>query len=228
MLDGTIQARILVDDPIYPVFTVLQDLTEGTLYLGGAITPPVVCDAFAILRAYQEIVVCLWPDSPHLSALPADPYYEGVAIDFSDRSPAVDLDRLAIIPSGYHLQRIDGALARKIEGFEYYVRMFGSLERAVRNIIGYCLMKGETIVCEAEAAPLTHGVAEMGIGTAEAYRRKGLATVTCAHVIRECEASGYRAFWNAAQQNGASVALARRLGFRTEQPFTVLAWSATS
>jgi len=38
---------------------------------------------------------------------------------------------------------------------------------------------------------------------------------------------GYRAFWNAAQQNVASVALARRLGFQTEQPFTVLAWSAT-
>jgi len=39
---------------------------------------------------------------------------------------------------------------------------------------------------------------------------------------------GYRAFWSAAQQNAASVALARRLGFQTEQLFTVPAWSATN
>ena len=53
-----------------------------------------------------------------------------------------------------------------------------------------------------------------------------LATVTAAYVIRECEARGYRAFWNAAQQNAASVALARRLGFQREQSMAVLAWSA--
>ena len=106
--------------------------------------------------------------------------------------------------------------------------MFGSLERAVQNMIGYCLMQGDTIVCEAEAAPITRGLAELGVETREAYRQKGLATVTCAYVIRECEALGYRVFWNAAQQNAGSVALARRLGFQKEQPFSVMAWSATS
>jgi hypothetical protein len=44
-------------------------------------------------------------------------------------------------------------------------------------------------------------------------------------VIRECEALGYRSFWNAAQQNAGSITLARWLGFQAEQPFTVLAWS---
>ena len=105
--------------------------------------------------------------------------------------------------------------------------MFGSIEQAVEHTIGYRLMHGETIASEAVAGPLTRGVAEMGIDTAEGYRQRGLATAASAYVIRECEALGYRAFWNAAQQNVASVALARRLGFRTEQPFTVLAWSAT-
>lgn len=36
-----------------------------------------------------------------------------------------------------------------IEGFDYYVTMFGSVERAIQNTIGYCLMCGETVVCEA-------------------------------------------------------------------------------
>jgi RimJ/RimL family protein N-acetyltransferase len=227
VLDSITQGRILVDNSDHPTFALVQDLSEGTTYLGGAITAPALRDAFAIARRYQEIVVCMWFDAPLASLLPAEPDYEGVAIDFSDRSPAVDLDRLAALPAGFRMQRIDERTGPAMEGFEYYVTMFGSAERAIRNMIGYCLMHGETVVCEAVAAPLTRGVAEMGIDTAEGYRQKGLATAASAYVIRECEALGYRAFWNAAQQNVASVALARRLGFRVEQPFTVLAWSAT-
>lgn len=226
ILDGTIRGRIVVDEPTQPTFALIQDLTEGTTYLGGATTPPTLHDAFAMLRAYQEIVVCLWSDDPLLSALPAGQYYEGVAVDFTDRSPTIDLDRLAALPAGYRVQRINAETALANEEFDYYVTMFGSIEQAVEHTIGYRLMRGETIASEAVAGPLTRGVAEMGADTEVAYRQKGLGTVTCAYVIRECEARGYRAFWNAAQQNVASVALARRLGFQTERPFTVLAWSA--
>lgn len=226
ILDGAIQGRILVDDPTRPTAAFIQDVTEGNTFLGGALTTAVVREAFAILRPYQDLVICLWPDSTLASVLPAGPDYEGMAIDFTERSPTIDLNRLAAIPAGYHIRRIDAELARAIEGFDYYVTMYGSLERAIQNMIGYCLMHGETIACEAEAGPLTRGVAEMGVETAAAHRGKGLAMVTAAYVIRECEALGYRAFWNAAQQNAASVALARRLGFQTEQPFSVLAWSA--
>ena len=217
-----------MDETTHPTFALIQDLTEGTTYLGGVMTPPALRDAFAIVRPYHEIVVCLWSDDPLVSALPAGLYYEGVAIDFTDRSPTVDLSRLATLPSGYHMQRINEEIVPAIEGFDYYVTMFGSVERAIQNTIGYCLMRGDTVVCEAMAGPLTRGVAELGVETGAAHRQKGLATVTSAYVIRECEAMGYRAFWNAAQQNVASVALARRLGFQTEQPFTVLAWSATN
>ena len=228
ILDGTIRGRLLVDEPRNPTFALIQDLAEGPTYLGGSLTSDILRVAFAILRAYQEVVVCLWAGDPLLAALPEGQYYEGVAIDFWDRSPAVDLGRLAAIPPGYSMRRIDRELVRALEGFDYYVTMFGSLERAVREVIGYCVMQGETVVCEAVAAPLTRGVAEMGIETAAAYRQRGFATAASAYVIRECEAIGYRAFWNSAQQNVASVALARRLGFRTEQPCTVRAWSAVA
>jgi hypothetical protein len=42
------------------------------------------------------------------------------------------------------MQRINEELAQKIEGSDYYVKMFGSLERAIQNMISYCLMQGET------------------------------------------------------------------------------------
>jgi hypothetical protein len=228
ILDGAIQGCILVDDPSHPRFAILQDLAEGPAYLGGAVTAQDLLGAFRLLRSYQELVICLWSDSPLIALLPPGPTYEGIAIDFTDRSPAVDIDRLALIPPGYRIERIGPELAQKVEGFDYYVRMFGSLEQALQNMIGYCLVQGETVVSEAVAAPLTRGIAEMGVETVENYRKKGLATVISAYVIRECEALGYHVFWNAAQQNLASVALARRLGFQTEQSFTVLAWSATN
>ncbi len=110
--------------------------------------------------------------------------------------------------------------------FDYYVAMFGSVARALEQTIGYCLLHHDKVVCEALAGPLTRGVAEIGIGTAEGYRRQGLATLTTARAIQACEAQGYAAFWNAAQQNVASVALARRLGFQTERSFRVLVWDA--
>jgi len=125
------------------------------------------------------------------------------------------------------MRQIDGDLAHRVQGFaEYYGSMYGSVERAVEEIIGYCLMNGDVIVSEAEAGPLTRGVAEIGVGTEEAYRRQGFTTSAAAYVIRECEAQRYRVFWNAAQLNAGSVALARRLGFRRERPSVVLAWAA--
>jgi RimJ/RimL family protein N-acetyltransferase len=67
-------------------------------------------------------------------------------------------------------------------------------------------------------------VIEIGVGTAEAQRGKGYATVTCARLILECERGGTQTFWNAAAQNTASVALARKLGYRTERPSRVYWW----
>jgi RimJ/RimL family protein N-acetyltransferase len=227
ILDGTIESRILVDQPTKPTLALVQELAQGTTYIGGVVTPQALANAFDQLRQYQEIVVCLWPDDDLSSILPPAPQYEGTAIDFTNRSPAIDLSQLAALPANYHLRRIDAEIVPALAGFDYYIAMYGSVERAVQNTIGYCLMHGKAVACEAVAGPLTRGIAEIGVGTAEANRRQGFATITCARVIQECEALGYRAFWNASQHNSASIALAKRLGFQTERPFKVLAWSAT-
>jgi RimJ/RimL family protein N-acetyltransferase len=124
------------------------------------------------------------------------------------------------------LRRIDAAIVPALEGFDYYVAMFGDVERALQHTIGYCVMQDDKVVSEAVAGPLSRGIAELGVGTGEAHRRQGFATAASARAIQECEALGYRAFWNASQQNAASVALAKRLGFQTERSFKVLAWSA--
>lgn len=226
ILDGVIQGRLLVDEPDCPRRAFIVDVTENHVYLGGALNALLIQQAFTILGACQPLVVCLWPGDPLLSMLPGEQDYAGVAIDFSERSPQVDLNRLAVIPAGYELRQIDAAYARAVPEFDYYVKMFGSLQGAVEHMIGYYLAQGEKIACEAVAAPLARDVAEIGVETQPGFQQKGLASALCAYVIRKCEAQGYRTFWNASEQNTASVALARKLGLRREQRMTVLAWPA--
>jgi len=69
------------------------------------------------------------------------------------------------------------------------------------------------------------GMIEIGTITGEAYRGRGYAALTCAQLIRECEARGYRTYWNCAKDNQASAGLARRLGYQTEQEFRYVVWS---
>jgi hypothetical protein len=225
ILDGVIQGRIVVVESGAPTVALIQELAEGTTYVGGAATPQALADGIALLRKEQEVVICFWPDAPLGSILPPAPYYNGTAIDFTDRSAAIDLEQLAAVPSGYQLRRIDSEVVPLLEGFDYYTSMFGSVERAIQQTIGYCLMHDGQVASEAIAGPLTQGIAEIGVGTRATYRRQGLATITSARVIQECETQGYAPFWNASQQNVPSVALAKRLGFQTERPFRVLAWS---
>jgi hypothetical protein len=47
---------------------------------------------------------------------------------------------------------------------------------------------------------------------------------TCARLIQACEELGHATWWDCAKQNLASVALARKLGYRTEREYRVLAW----
>lgn len=225
MLDGSIQSRVLVDQPRAPTIALVQEPAEGTTYAGGALTSQALLDGITLLRQEQEVVICFWPDDPLGALLPAEPSYTGSAIDFTQRSAAVDLQPLAIVPSGYQLRQIDRDVWPLLDGFDYYVSMYGSAERALKHTLGYCLLHDGQVVCEAIAGPLARGIAEIGVGTRATHRGLGLATITAAYLIQECEARGYQPFWNTSQQNAPSIALAKRLGFQTERPFSVLAWS---
>lgn len=227
ILDGTIRGRILVDSRDAPTLALIQELAEGTTYVGGAVSLEALSDGIAQLRKEQEVVICCWRDDPIGSLVAQAAYYDGEAIDFVDRAESVELAQLAAVPDGYTLRRIDGEVVPLLEGFDYYVSMFGGTARALQNTIGFCVMHEGQVASESIAGPLTREIAEIGVGTRESYRRQGLATSAAARVIQECEARGYQAFWNASQQNEPSVALARRLGFQTEKPFRVLAWSRT-
>ena len=226
VLDGTIGGRIVVDSTEQPTCALVQEMTEYTTYIAGTWRQHSLLEAIALLRVTHPVVVCCWPRDDIRHMLPTGTTYEGRAVDFTDRDPAVELAGLGAIPPGFRLERIEDKATPSLDGFDFYVTMFGSLERALEHTICYRLFDGETVVSEAVAGPFARGIAEIGIGTNEAYRRQGLGTITAAHVIQACEGQGYQAFWNAAETNEPSVALARRMGFRAERPFEVVYWPA--
>ncbi len=225
ILTGQAAGRVLADDPLQPRWAIVQELAGGTIYLGGSLTAPILSEVIRVLREEREVVAGLWPDDPRWQLLPPDPYYDGKAIDFTDRPAGDDLSRFLSLPEGCRMQPVDGSLLPRLASYAWTVSIFGSPEKALEKGLGCCLMQDDTILSEALADAQADGLIEIGVYTHEPYRGRGYATLTCAHLIRACEARGFYTFWNAAAQNRASVALARRLGYRTEREFRVLAWS---
>ena len=221
IMDGAAPGRILVDDPQRPSCALIQELAEGTAYLGGRADSAWVHAGVDLLRREQDVVVCLWPDDPRASSLPPAPDYVGEAVDFTERGPA----DAVVLPDGYTLRTIDADVVPRLRGFDYYVAMFGSVTQALAGTVGSCVLWQDAVVSEAVAGPFARGLAEIGVGTEAAHQGKGLATAVAARVIGACEERGFQPFWNAAAQNSASVALARRLGFRHARTALVYAWS---
>ena len=87
-------------------------------------------------------------------------------------------------------------------------------------------MKGQELLSEAFAADAALGMIEIGTITSEAYRRRGYAAITCAQLIWEYDARGYRTYWNCSKENQASAGLARRPGYQTEKEFRYVVWYA--
>jgi RimJ/RimL family protein N-acetyltransferase len=91
---------------------------------------------------------------------------------------------------------------------------------------GFCLVKEQELLSEAFAADAALGMIEIGTITGDSYRQRGYATLCCAQLIRECEARGYRTYWNCAKDNLASAGLARRMGYQSEKEFRYIVWEA--
>jgi RimJ/RimL family protein N-acetyltransferase len=125
---------------------------------------------------------------------------------------------------GCELRPIDAAWFERCRYRDYCAAYFGSAERTLEKGFGFCLVKEHELLSEAFACAASLGMIEIGTITGEPYRRRGYATVCCAQLIRECEARGYRTYWNCAKDNLASAGLARRLGYQTEKEFRYVVW----
>jgi GNAT superfamily N-acetyltransferase len=90
--------------------------------------------------------------------------------------------------------------------------------------VGRALLDGRTVVAESMAGPRVRGMLEMGVATRGPYRRRGCGLYLSRLVARACEERGDRVWWNASATNVPSLRIARRLGFRTERRYELVAF----
>lgn len=228
VLDGSLGGVIWADDSRSPGWVVVTELADGTTYVGGEVDATNLEAVFGELTpASGDIVVGFsGMDDPLRAVLPPDPYRMGGAIDFTDRVPPADEDRLLAPPADTRVAEMDVTLFARTEWYQDSLVAFGSIDRWTDAGLGRCLMRDDEILCEATAGPAIRGTMEFGVLTREAHRGRGYATLTCRHLARACEQRGLIPWWNTSADNLASAKVARRLGFGRERHYDLVMYRA--
>jgi hypothetical protein len=223
VLGGYTRGIVHADDAHRSTWAVLRENVYGTLYPVGALTADVLTNMIGRYSARGEALIGYWPGDPLAALLPASPQYRGTVLDFTGRSGSLS-ELLNAVPDGCEVRRMDVSLLKRSRNYEEMVKAHGSIDAAAQKEVAFCLMRGETIVCEASAAPLSPRVMEVGMVTHEDYRRRGYATFLCAHLIAHLERRGFATYWNCNAENVPSAIIARRLGYQREHEYRLMAW----
>jgi RimJ/RimL family protein N-acetyltransferase len=98
-----------------------------------------------------------------------------------------------------------------------------SLKAFLEKSFGYCVVHEGAIVGWCMSEYNAGERCELGIATAEGYRKRGLATLTGRAVIREAVSRGISDIgWHCYASNAPSIATAERLGFRRALEYPVI------
>jgi RimJ/RimL family protein N-acetyltransferase len=221
VLENHANGRIFTDHTETPTWGVVQEAAFGSIYMAGDVQQPLLQQLITDLRGGGDVLVGLWREDLRWSLMPSTPDYSGYTLEYTDR----DSNRaLHEVPAGCELHQLDQSLGKQILGRNLLIHMYGSIQEALQWGYGLCLIRDDELLCESFAGPAAGGVIEIGVETQPRHMRKGYATVTCAHLIHEMEKQGYHTYWNCAKNNLASTGLARKLGYRAEKEYRLLAW----
>ncbi len=221
VMEGQTVGTIFTDHPETPTWGILQEATFGSIYLGGVVPAEVIPELLASQRASRDVLVGLWEKDPRWLLFPFEADYSGHTLEFTNRATGRELPA---IPQGCTLQRLNATLAKEILDRNLLIRMYGTIQAALEWGYGLCLTRGDEILCEAFAGPSANGVIEIGVETNPHHMQKGYGYITCEHLIQQMETQGYETYWNCSKNNLPSTALARKLGYRTEKEYHMLAW----
>jgi RimJ/RimL family protein N-acetyltransferase len=221
VIEGNTPGRIFVDRPDPPATAVLR-FSGGEIYIGGRADDG---------RLNREIVDLLFtelaPPRPKLLVFSfsetwkraLDELLKGhgvlrVVREMFELSPELFRGKHAAwrsrLPEGFRLERMNRQLALQSDsGLDF---LWGGIDNFIAKAFGYCVLKEDEVVSRCSPVALGDKRFETGVGTVEAYRRRGLATVACCAFIEHCLDEGLAPEWGC-YYNVASKSLALKLGF---------------
>lgn len=132
------------------------------------------------------------------------------------------LRALAAPPKGYALRQIDAALYERTMAEDWsrdLCALFADAADYARRGVGVVALCEGELVAGASSYAVYRGGIEIEIDTRFDYRRRGLATACGAALILLCLERGLYPSWDA--HDLRSVALAEKLGYHMDAPYTV-------
>ena len=194
------------------------------LYWGN---PCVQSLAQAIVELRKDNEVYLWQGNKQSQIFPT-PNAKWPRLEFYNLETSDDKFETLLrkIPSECEVRRMNRQIIEECLWRDMHAAAYGSIEDFLAKGLGFCLMKGDEILCEAYATFWGGGKVEIGAITREPYQGLGYASVTCAHLIQACEGRGYQTYWSCEKDNIASASVARKLGYKYENEYQMLVYEA--
>jgi len=140
---------------------------------------------------------------------------EWVRLNFEFDRAAFEAAPDPLLEAGLRLGRAGRAVFRPWQrGLVVPGNFWDSPEHFERDGVAFAVFEGIRPLCVAFSAWILRDVLEIGIETCPDARRRGLASVACAALIRHALSRGLEPVWSAHLDNHASHTLAARLGFK--------------
>jgi hypothetical protein len=225
VLAGGNNGKIFTDDPKHPHWAFVWEADDGTLYRGGKYDRDVLSEVVGLLRQEGVVALGFRDGDASVDLFPSSPDAGAECLEFDRPIGVSDMSAfLGKLPTGYRIQRMDKSLWEKSPRRDEDLNRYGSADNFLDRGIAVCITQTGATVSEAYADMEVMGVREIGIRTESAHRKKGLATIACAHLIQLCEEAGSGAYWDCVKFNAGSIALAYKLGFQNKRDYKLLAW----
>lgn len=135
----------------------------------------------------------------------------------------LDYDWRANVPQGFTVQRIDRSLL-DYPGMDIPedVKKLASVDDPMQEGFGFVALHDGQIAASAMIDCICADEGDIGLYTADAYRWRGLATVTSAATVEYGLAHGLsRVSWDCHEYNVGSIRTAEKLGFERERDHTM-------
>jgi GNAT superfamily N-acetyltransferase len=225
-LNGYHPATALADSAEDPSWCVLRSDWFGRTFIGGEIKADVLGLAVQKLRKMGRVYLDL---GDHRSTdFPSGAAKIETRIEFYDRPPDdASLDGLiASVPAKLNVRPVTHETFKYCAWRDPLLLVFGTASSYLERSIGFLLLDGGRILSEAHAFFWGDTLVEIGVVTADGHRGLGYAPIVSAHLVRACEDRGYATYWGCDEHNLASAAVARKLGYRMEESYSLAYYPA--
>lgn len=118
-----------------------------------------------------------------------------------------------MLPEGYELKEVDEELLPQISGRIVPSSFWSSGEEFLKNGKGYCVIYNDEVAAVAFSAAISSNQVDIGIETAEAHRRKGLAAIAAKKMVAYVKSIQKEPVWDCDASNTGSRCTAEKVGF---------------